>query len=412
VTVERTRFETGVPGIWGLWPQTPPRWSYSSLKAVESCPSQWMLSRADYPDIWDRHGYPALPAVPAIFGNVVHGVVERLARELGAAGITSPDVSDVVGTLGSLGGWRKIVLDAIDRELARLGGNPRVSAERVDRLRDELIRRAPEAADQVKVFLRRGGFPSVAEIDTGLAGDTSAVSRSAPRRPVGSGAHAELEVVADALRLTGRIDLLVVRDAEVDIVDFKTGAEKDDHGDQVRLYALLWYLDAQVNPDRRLATDLQVVYPASELAVTAPDSAELQSLEDAMVARVQAADTVTRLPPPTANPTEENCQYCSVRHLCDDYWSALPPAVTAVSTDHWFDFEGRILRQNGSKSWFAETLAEPPSEVLVRTVETDVAFQVGRRIRLIGVRRSQDPDDPDRLVISMVATSEWYPLDS
>lgn len=412
MTEQRTRFETEVPGIWGLWPQTPSRWSYSSLKAVEACPSQWMLSRADYPGIWGRHGYPAMPVVPAIFGNVVHGVVELLARELGVAGVTSPDTSEVVGVLGPLGGWRAIVLDAIERELAQLGGNPRVSTERVDRLRNELIRRAPEAADRVKVFLGRGGFPSVAEIDTGTTGDGSSMGGPVPRQPVGPGAHAELEVVADALRLTGRIDLLVVDDAEVGIVDFKTGAENDDHGDQLRLYALLWYLDAQVNPDHTLATDLRVVYPASEQVVTAPDSPELQSLEDATVTRVQAADMVTQRPSPTANPTEENCRYCSVRHLCNDYWLALPPSVTAVSTEQWFDFEGRILRQNGSKSWFAETLAEPPAEVLVRTVETDVAFQVGRRVRLIGVRRSQDPDDPDRLVISMVGTSEWYPLAS
>ncbi|MCC6497878.1 MAG: PD-(D/E)XK nuclease family protein [Propionibacteriaceae bacterium] len=412
MTEERTRFETEVPGIWGLWPLTPPHWSYSSLKAIEACPSQWMLSRADFPDLWDRHGYPALPVVPAIFGNVVHGVVERLARELGAAGVESPDTGDAVGILRSLGGWRTIVLDGIERQLARFRDNPRVSAEQVDRLREELIRRAPEAADQAKVFLGRGTFPSVSEIGISAVGGTSALGGPVPRRPVGSGAHAELEVVAEAMRLTGRIDLLVVDDAQVSIVDFKTGAESQDRGDQVRLYALLWYLDAQVNPDRKLATELHVVYPAGEQAIETPDRAELQSLEDATSARVQAADTVTQQPPPTANPIEENCRYCSVRHLCDAYWSALPPAVTAVSTGQWFDFEGRILRQNGSKSWFAETLAQPPAQVLVRTVETDVAFQAGRRVRLLGVRRSQDPDDPDRLVISMVGTSEWYPLGS
>lgn len=412
MTDERIRFETSVSGIWGLWPETPPRWSYSSLKAVEACPSQWMLSRADYPDIWDRHGYPALPMLPAIFGTVVHGVVERLARDLGAAGITSPVAADVVGTLGSLGGWRTIVLEAIEHELARLDGNPRVSAERVDRLRDELIRRAPEVADRVKVFLGRGAFPSVTEIYMGPGVVATAMGGSVPRRPATGGAHAELEVVAEVLRLTGRIDLLVVDEVDVGIIDFKTGAENSDHGDQVRLYALLWYLDAQVNPARRLATDLRAVYPTHEQAVAAPDLAELRSLEVVTASRVRAADLVTQAPPPTANPTEENCRHCSVKHLCDAYWSTLPPAVTAVSAEQWFDFEGRILRQNGSKSWFVETLTKPSAEVLVRTVETNMAFQVGRRVRLLGVRRSQDPDDPERLVISMVGTSEWYPLAS
>lgn len=412
MSVECTRFDTAIPGIWGVWPQAPSRWSYSSLKVIEACPNQWMLSRADYPDIWDRHGYPALPAVPAIFGNIVHSVIDRLTSEFKAAGAISPALNDVVGILGALGGWRAIVLDAIEQELVRLGGNPRVSPERVDRLRDELVRRAPEAADQVKVFLSRGAFPSVAEIDVGTTGDGSSTGGSPPRRPAGLGAHAELEVVADALRLTGRIDLLVVDDAEVRILDFKTGAENDHQGDQVRLYALLWYLDAQANPDHRLATDLRIVYPASEQAVAAPDQVELWCFADAAAARVQAADAVTRQPPPTANPTEENCRYCSVKHLCDDYWPTLPPAVTAVPTGQWFDFEGRILRQNGSKSWFAETLTQPPIEVLVRTVEPDMTFQVGRRVRLLRVRRSQDPDDLDRLVISMAGTSEWYPLGS
>lgn len=371
-----------------------------------------MLSRADYPDIWDRHGYPALPVVSAIFGNVVHGVVERLARELRAAGVTAPDTSDVVDVLGSLGGWRAIVFAAIERELARLGDNPRVGPKRIDRLRDELIRLAPEAADQVKVFLGRGAFPSVSEIRTSASGVAPAVGGPVQRTPAGSGAHAEFELIAEALRLTGRIDLLLVNEAGVGIVDFKTGATDDDHGDQVRLYALLWYLDEQVNPNRRLATDLHVVYPAGEQVIEPPDRAELQSLEDATSARIQAADRITREPPPTANPIEENCRYCRVRHLCDPYWSTLPPTVMTASTEQWFDFEGRLLRQNGSKSWFAETLAQPPAEVLIRTVETDVAFQVGRRVRLLGVRRSQDPDDPDRLAISMVETSEWYPLGS
>lgn len=407
---ERVRFETAVHGIWGLWPKTPMRWSYSSLKEIEACPSRWMLTRADYPDIWDRHGYPILPMAPAVFGTVVHRVVERLSREFACAGITSPGTSEVVDILGPLGGWRVIVRDAIESELARLGSNPRVSAERVDRLRDELVRREPETIDQVKVFLGRGAFPSTTAVETSPGTDAPVAGGLVPRRPAERGAHVELEVVAAELRMTGRIDLLIIHDAEVDIIDFKTGTENDDHNEQIRLYALLWYLDTQVNPGRKLATDLHVVYPARELAVREPDHEELQSLERATAVRVRAADIVTQHPPPTANPTENNCRYCSVKHLCDPYWSTLTPDVGGVTTEQWFDFEGRILRQNGSKSWFAETLSEPPAEVLVRTVESNIGFQVGRRVRLLGVRRSRDPDDPDRLVISMVGTSEWHPL--
>jgi hypothetical protein len=410
VTENRVRFETDVPGIWGLWPTTPTLWSYSSLKEIEACPRRWMLSRADYPDIWERPGSPPLPVVAAIFGNVVHSVVERLIKELAAAGITSPNVGDVVGVLGSLGGWRRIVLDAIDRELQRLDGNPRISPERVDRLRDELLRRAPEAADQVKAFLGRGALPAPQSSGCHLEAKEAETPRQ--RSPAGPGAHAEREVTADALRLTGRIDLLIVGDDDVAVTDFKTGQEGDAHDDQVRLYALLWHLDGETNPDGRPATKLRVAYPSYERTVDAPDTGQLQSLESATAARIEAADAITQNPPPTATPSEETCQYCHVKHLCDAYWPAVPPAISGVSTEQWFDFEGRVLRPNGSRSWFVETLAEPAAEVLVRTVETDVAFPVGKRVRLLGVRRSQDPDKPERLVISMVGTSEWYTVSS
>ncbi|BFM23906.1 hypothetical protein CHE218_09480 [Microbacterium sp. che218] len=72
--------------------------------------------------------------------------------------------------------------------------------------------------------------------------------------------------------------------------------------------------------------------------------------------------------------------------------------------------EGRVARRNGSRSWVFETFDQPALEVLVRTLETDVPFPVGRRVRLLGVRRSVDPDAPERPVISLSAASEWYPL--
>lgn len=409
--MQRLRFETEVPGIWGYWPSTPDLWSYSSLKEMEACPQRWMLSRADYPDIWDRPGYPALPVVAAIFGNVVHRVIEQLTQALGVAGITSPSAGNVVGVLGSLGGWRGIVLATIEHELTRLADNPRISAERVDRVRSELVRRAPEAADQVKALMGRAMLP--ADVGTAPTSQSPAPDDGPRRRhPAGLGVHAERTVTADLLRLTGTIDQLVVDDTDVTITDFKTGSEADAHDDQVRLYALLWQLDEQTNPNRRPATQLRVAYPSYVRPVTAPGTSELQSLEAATAARVAAADRTTSTPPPTATPSEETCQYCHVKHLCEAYWRAIPPMISEVSTEELFDFEGSVLRPNGSRSWLVATLTRPATEVLVRTVETVVPFPIGQRVRLLGIRRSQDPDKPERLVVSLTATSEWYPVAS
>lgn len=408
MTSEPVRFETDVSGIWGYWPATPDLWSYSSLKEIDACALRWMLSRGEYPELWSRRGYPSLPVAAALFGNVVHGIIELLANELAAADVSSPNAADVVGVLASFGGWRGIVRDAIERELARFEGNPRVSSERHERVRAELLRRAPDAADQVKAFLGRGSLPTRKNV-TGQGG-TGSGEAPKQRTPAGPGVHPEREVVSEALRLTGRIDLLSIDDQEVTLTDFKTGNEDEGHDEQLRLYALLWHLDRATNPTGRPASQLRVAYPSHERSVSAPTDVELGRLESVTAARIAAADAVTKGSSPSASPSAETCQFCQVKHLCDSYWPALPPTVTEVSSEDWFDFEGRVLRSQGSRSWYLETSDSPPREVLVRTVETNVAFPTGYRVRLTGVRRTIDPDTEDRLVISMVQTSEWYPV--
>lgn len=409
MTTEGAWFATDVPGIWGHWPTKPALWSYSSLKEIELCPRRWMLSRATYPDLWGRRGYPALPVVAAIFGNVVHGVVERLAQSLAGAGIESATPGAVISVLGDQGGWRGIVMREIEHQLARFDDNPRVNAERIERVREELIRRAPQAADQVKVFLGRGALPAGRRSSDGEA---STPGKGKPTRlPAGPGTHAEREVWADALRLTGRIDLLVIDDADVTVVDFKTGEEDSGHDDQVRLYALLWRLDDQTNPEGRPATKLEVAYLSRTRSVEPLDRAGLSALESSTATRIAAADAITEEASPAAIPSSEGCQFCQVKHLCDVYWPTMPPPVSEASTEQWFDFEGRALRPHGTRSWYLEP-TNSTAEVLVRTVEANVPFPQGVRIRLLGVRRTIDPDKEDRLVISMVSTSEWYAVSS
>lgn len=368
-----------------------------------------MLSRATYPDLWDSRGYPSLPVVAAIFGDVVHGVVERLAQELADAGMGSATPGAVISVLSDQGGWRGIVMKEIEQQLARFDDNPRVTVERIERVREELIRRAPQAADQVKVFLGRAALPAGRRSSSW---DVSAPGKgNSPRLPAAPGTHAEREVCADALRLTGRIDLLVIDDDDVRVVDFKTGEEDAGHDDQVRLYALLWRLDDQSNPVGRPATKLEVAYPTRTRYVEPLDEAALGSLEGATAGRIAEADAITEDESPMATPSPEGCQFCLVKHLCDVYWPTIPPVVSETTTEEWFDFEGRALRPHGTRSWYLGA-TNSTAEVLVRTVETNVPFPQDARVRLLGVRRTIDPDNQDRLVISMVSTSEWYAVSS
>ena len=75
-------YDTGVEHGQAILPGPPAMWSYSSLKEVESCPRRYVLSRADYPDLWDNHGYPRLPNPAAIKGDVVHGSLEIIVKAL------------------------------------------------------------------------------------------------------------------------------------------------------------------------------------------------------------------------------------------------------------------------------------------------------------------------------------------
>lgn len=372
---------------------------------MEACPRRWMLSRAKYPELWNRHGYPGLPVVSALFGNVVHGVIEQLAQALADSGMDRVTPGAVVSVLGDLGGWNHIVLEQIEKQLAGFMDNPRVSAARIERVRDELIRRAPQAVDQVKVFLRRGALPT-----SQRRPNTETVNlpnRETHRFPVSLGAHSEYEVSAEVLRLTGRIDLLLVDDDSVTIIDYKTGEEAASHDDQVRIYALLWDLDDTVNPNRRLATRLEVAYPSHNRSVEPLDSKGLRELELSVIDRIAAADAFSTFAEPIAKPSPQTCQFCTVKHLCDAYWRNVPPAISEVTPEEWFDFEGSVLTPQGTRSWYFEA-SDTSDQVLVRTIDTNVAFPVGDRVRLLGVRRTIDPDDQDRFVVSMVRTSEWY----
>lgn len=405
---EGERFKTDIAGIWGRWPTAPAMWSYSSLREMEACPRRWMLSRATYPDLWDRRGYPPVPALAALFGNVVHGVVERLGQALADADAEAISPGAAVKALGDLGGWRGIVISEIEYQLAQFKNNPRVSAERIDQVRDELLRRAPQAADQVKIFLRRGGLPPKRRPKTDAEVTPSGVL---PKRfPAAPGTHSEREVRAEALRLTGRIDLLIIDDRDATVVDFKTGEHHASHDDQVRLYALLWGLDAASNPARRPATRLEIVYPSHSRSVSPLDEVESSALHASTAARIAAAEAVTTAAEPPANPSRQECQFCQVRHLCDAYWTNIPSAVSTISSEEWFDFEGRAINPQGIRSWNFES--EDAAPVLVRTVASNMPFPQGGRVRLLGVRRTIDPDNEDRLVISMVSTSEWYLISS
>lgn len=393
--------ETGVAAGRAVLARPPAMWSNSSLKEVEACPLRYALSRADYPDLWEQHGYPRLPIPAAIRGNVVHGALEIIVKAFVRAGCSNGSAG-AVAVLRELGGYTKVAEDVLGVQLAQLDGNPRVSAHRREQLTRSLTEWVPEAREQIQTYLNRmdlrpsngsGTMPSTADPST--------------RYPARTGDHPEKELVAEELRLKGRIDLLSIDKDGVRITDFKTGAEDPAHHDQLRLYALLWHADLTVNPDGLPVTELVAAYPDHDVSVTVPIAADLAGLGDETAVRIEAAEAAIAADAPAARPGEK-CGLCSVRGLCGPYWSGAARTVE-VSDGTRYDLAGIVIREHGVKS-FVLRESRTGAEVLVRTPTPAITLPLGKSIRILGARRMIDPDEEESLIAAFTTSSEVLEL--
>lgn len=345
-----------------------------------------MLSRATYPDLWSHRGYPPRPSLSALIGDIVHGVVETLLRSFRTHGCTSLADPAVVTILKDLGGYTNLVERGIEDQLDKLADNPRVN-ERLGPLRTTLRVKVPEIRQRVQAVIARTPFQSAGN---GIESDDLPTGR----RPLPQGFHPEVELRAPELRLTGRADLVTVAESTCEITDYKTGTPDPHHADQVRMYALLWNRDDELNPRSLPVRRLILSYPSHDLDVEPPTSAELDSLATATVKQIHIAEMALQERPPPAYPDPAICGLCGVRQLCNDYWTCLEPTPVSrlieTETD-WFDFEGTVTKQNGARSWLV-TAASDNAALLLRTSSESVPFKVGDRLRLLNLHREDDPE--------------------
>ena len=411
MTSSENRFDTGVVSSWGIWPLEPSAWSYSSLKDIEACPRRWMLSQAQYPDLWTGRGYPTMPVRAALLGEVIHRALETIVRALVAAGCELTLTARAVQVLRELDGITAVAEGALNELLNRLDGNPRIDGDRIRRLGIELTDRLPDVRVQIQGYLSRTTLPGPIQAGPGQKLEAGTISplRRALRRAVEAGAHPETQLTADELRLTGRIDLITVDDESVRITDYKTGAEDPSHLDQLRMYALLWDLDRHVNPSRLPATELTAAYPSHELTISAPAGEALRDLERAIESRISAAAADLAADIPKAIPSEENCSFCQVRQLCPEYWKHVARAPEAVPAGAWLDYEGVVGSQNGPRSWWMLSGWTGQRSLLLRTASTAIVLTPRTRIRVLGLRLDDDPE-VDGVVGAMTSVSEVFVL--
>jgi hypothetical protein len=262
--------------------------------------------------------------------------------------------------------------------------------------------RAEEARAQLQDYLSRMTFPTSATPVPPL--DEGALESAAfHRRPASIGAHPEITLVDEDLRLMGRVDLLTVTDDGACITDYKTGAEDPAHRDQVTLYALLWSLDRIVNPEQIPVTELVIAYPSHDLRIAAPGLTDLDATEQALRQRIEAADRLAATVPPQARPAPDQCGFCPVRGLCGAYWADTPnPASLRIGA--WFDYEGIVGPQNGVRSLWMLDPNTGQRQILLRTPSTAPPLSKGTRVRLLSIRLEDDAEVEGTVALMTIGT--------
>ncbi len=407
---EADRFATGVDGISGQWPSPPNAWSFSSLQEAESCPRRWALRRATYIGVWDRSGYPPKPSTPALVGDVMHRTFETLVTAFANAGCHALASECAVDVLRSLGGYSAVIERSIEQTLGQYEGNPR-AVDRLESLRADLKNRVPEMRTRIQDVVARTTRATTPDpIPPITGGATGPISK---RQPLSVGSHPEVELRAPEFRLAGRADLIRVKGDGCAIVDYKTGAPSPLHIDQIRMYAVLWAYDADLNPRQLPATELSLVYTDSTVQVEPPTLAETAELAAALRDRTETVESQVAVDLPMARPGVDLCGWCSVRHLCSEYWpflEALPAGSRQeLSPAPFGDCAVLIVARHGPKSWDIDVTSHGRNGLL-RTPSDSTVFRPGDRLRILDAVLS-DAEEDNRAIVSLTQTSEWWLLD-
>jgi CRISPR/Cas system-associated exonuclease Cas4 (RecB family) len=400
-----------VPTIWttsspATWAQAPEWMNFHFLLEAERCPKAAALRHAEYPQIWTKHGYPDKPHASAITGRIVHASVERIARELALDHCVRLQDPKAIEVLKKMGGYSTVISQFTESVLATFADNPRYIPVS-DTISSIVRSRVPQIREQIQVLLSRlvwsGGAGPVIEVNGSTTESPTSTRRQSPL-PLGT--HFEVELRDEALRWKGFADLIEVQGSDVAIVDFKTGDKSDVHELQIRIYALLWLRDAELNPAATPAAKLILSYPRGDEVLPGITQAQANELAAELKTRTDRVRESLHAEKLKANLSAEHCGKCQVRHLCPEYWTPMrqKAAPRANGKQMYFDdVELVITQRRGDTVWDAmcstSDLLLPSAKVMVRIqpIASVIEDQLipGTRIRLTDALVSiRDGDTP------------------
>lgn len=381
----------------------------TTLRSIESCPRRWALGAAHYPELWSGRGYPPRVQLSALSGTVVHLVLEAISSALINAGCASLQDPAALRVLKDLGGYTTVVNGCIDRTLEPLARNPRAQ-RMVEYATRSLRSQVPELRTLAQIMLCRRRLQSA---QAGYA--TAAASKT--RGPLGVGTFRELTLRARHLAWKGKADLLVLSDRACEIIDFKTGSPAEHHEFQIRVYALLWGRDDELNPDRRCADRLVLAYSSGDVDIAPLSEADCEQLERELSSRTATALAALAQQPPEARPDPRHCPYCDVRHMCTEYWTGETQYLMGRGLEdrHVADATVAITGTHGPASWeglvISSAIAKQGQRVLLRADNRSLSLVPRQTVQVLSARSTataeEDGGEPV-LILTLGAASEVY----
>jgi len=382
---------------------------------LEGCPRRWALANAEYSNLWNSRGYPFLPQPSALEGAIVHLSLQKITVALVENGCSSLADESAIFTLRQLGGYTAIIMDSLAHVLLPYMENPR-TVPALGGIRTRLTAKVPELRARVQRFLSR-----IRPVPRVVPGETFTFRKGEPHHALQHGSYTEVLLQAPELGWRGIADMLTVSTTQCEIRDFKTGAPKEEHHVQLWTYALLWARDADLNPSGRLADKLVLSYYEGDEEVLEPSTKELLSLEDELRQRTEKALTQLQAELPEPRLSLPNCAYCTVRHLCDEYWPWYDQKGEnhELAKNQFIDLQVKVSGQHGPRSWdciveFGAGL-KVGKPVLLRTANLQFDLRSGQRLRVLNVYVNSDDkktgkDKTAPFVVTMRANSEVFLL--
>jgi hypothetical protein len=406
------------PALIPIWrvteptePARAPEWmSFHVYREAQRCPLSVALKRSSYRQLWQGSGYPTRPNAAAVSGIVVHEAAEAVMKKFAQAGVTSLMQPAAMTILRELGGFTKVLDNALIEFFTDQGDNPRFEQFREDLLRG-LRLKLPQMRATLQALLVSHVWPVSS---SSIEGPRTMSSKSGPgkatqRSPLWDGTFVEVDLQDFVAKWRGRIDIMDIDKHGCAITDLKSGGATDDHQEQLIVYAMLWSEDSDRNPSRLPIQKLQIVYASGSVAVAIPSDAEMQAFRTSLIATTELVRSALNATVVPANPSRENCRHCPVKLICQPHWESLP---RDASDDHLSNNQVTLIEARGDRAWLAKITAssvlEANQTVIVRNYEGGKVFwadmRPGLSVRLTdGVLSSFDESDTPIINLSMMS---------